>query len=335
MRTGRIFAAITALWLVQAVPPAVQAAQPASAYVGRWAVQIDGRNLIVLSLETRVGPPPLRGVVMRPLHFSINAQRYVSGVSTPVESQALTNVSLGEGLRFAVQNPRDKSIDQFELDIIGPRSAALKFVDAPAPMSLTMIRVDPQARVALDWDVERIYSAQERHADSPEMARLFAADQADRKDITHINPAALAKGDPERRRAVHALLDNGKLRTGADFFGAAFVFQHSDTPDDHLLAHTLAIVAVKMGQPDALWIAAATLDRYLQEIGKPQVYGTQFQIPNAAARATQEPYDWTVISDSLREELSVPVLKDQETQRAGFDKQYGKALLSPTGQSPR
>jgi hypothetical protein len=257
-------------------------------------------------------------------------------VSTPVESQALTDVSLkGEGLRFAVQNPRDKSIDEFELDIIGPRSAALKFVDAPAPMSLTMIRVGPEARVSLDWDVERVYSAPERHADNPEMARLFAADQADRQDITHVNMAALAKADRERRQAVHALLDDGKLRTGADFFGAAFVFQHAETPDDHLLAHTLAIVAVKMGRPDALWIAAATLDRYLQEIGKPQIYGTQFQNPTGAAGATQEPYDRTVISDSLRDELSVPVLKDQETQRAGFDKQYGKPSVSPPGQPPR
>jgi hypothetical protein len=27
---------------------------------------------------------------------------------------------------------------------------------------------------------------------------------------------------------------------------------------------------------DARWIAAATLDRYLQRIGQPQVFGTQF-----------------------------------------------------------
>jgi hypothetical protein len=52
----------------------VQAAQPTSAYVGRWAFQIDGRNLIVLSLETTGRSPPLRGVMMRPLHFSINAK---------------------------------------------------------------------------------------------------------------------------------------------------------------------------------------------------------------------------------------------------------------------
>jgi hypothetical protein len=278
MRTDRILAAIAALWLVQAVPSGVRAAQPASAYAGRWAFRIEGRNLIVLSLETSAGSPPLSGAVMEPTHFSINSGRYVSGVRMPVVSRALTEVSLkGEGLRFAVQNPRDKSIDEFELDIIGPRSASLKFVDAPAPMSLTMIRVGPEARVSLDWDVERVYSAQERHADSPEMARLFAADQADRRDITHVDMAALAKADRERRRAVHALLDNGKLRTGDDFFAAAFVFQHGDTPDDHLLAHTLAIVAVEMGRPYALWIAAATLDRYLQEIESPRFMAPNFR----------------------------------------------------------
>ena len=40
------------------------------------------------------------------------------------------------------------------------------------------------------------------------------------------------------------------------------------------MAHTLAMVAVARGDADARWIGAATLDRYLQAIGRPQVYRT-------------------------------------------------------------
>ena len=91
-----------------------------------------------------------------------------------------------------------------------------------------------------------------------------------------------------------------------------------------LLAHTLAMVALKKGRPDAIWIAAATLDRYLQNIGKPQIYGTQFQTPNGPGRTTQEPYDRATVSDALRDELDVPALKDQDAQRAGYDQLNGK-----------
>ena len=86
--------------------------------------------------------------------------------------------------------------------------------------------------------------------------------------------------DEQRRGAVAELLKQGKLHTGEDFEHAAFIFQHGGTPDDYLLAHTLAMVAVARGRSTAIWIAAATLDRYLQNIKQPQIYGTQFKWDN-------------------------------------------------------
>jgi len=231
---GRVLAALATLWLAQSHSNADEAARPTSAYVGRWAFQVDERNLFVLSLEPGAGSPSPKGVWMRPQHLSIDSNRYVSGVSMPTVSETLRDLSLNtQGLHFAVQNPNDKSIDEFELDLTGPRSAALKFLGAPGPIPpLIMVRVDSEARVASDWDPERVYSTQELHADSREMARLFEADQADRKDVAHVDWAAMAKADRERRRAVRALLARGELHTGFDFFGAAFVFQHGDTPED-------------------------------------------------------------------------------------------------------
>ena len=78
------------------------------------------------------------------------------------------------------------------------------------------------------------------------------------------------------RERVAALLAAGALHTADDYRKAAFVFQHGDRSDDYLLAHTLALVAVAKGDQGAAWIAAATLDRYLQSVRQPQIYGTQY-----------------------------------------------------------
>lgn len=78
------------------------------------------------------------------------------------------------------------------------------------------------------------------------------------------------------------------------------------------------MAAMARGRPDASWIAAATLDRYLQSIQQKQIYGTQYSIP-AGMPASQEPYDRTLISDSLRAALGVAPRADQEAQRKRFD----------------
>jgi hypothetical protein len=64
------------------------------------------------------------------------------------------------------------------------------------------------------------------------------------------------------------------------------------------------------GDSSALWISAATLDRYLQAIGKQQVYGMQFKL-TAGNTQSQEPFDRNLISDTLRRQLEVPPLGEQ------------------------
>lgn len=46
--------------------------------------------------------------------------------------------------------------------------------------------------------------------------------------------------DAERRRRTYALLEAGQLPTGEVYRAAAFVFQRGSTPEDYLLAHSLA-----------------------------------------------------------------------------------------------
>lgn len=158
-----------------------------------------------------------------------------------------------------------------------------------------------------------------------EMASIFAADQAARKDPASIDWTKVAAEDAARRKRTKELLDAGALKSGDDYWHAAFVFQHGGEPADYLLAHTLAVVAVARGRADATWIAAATLDRYLQSIGQKQVYGTQFKTPQGGP-TTQEPYDRTLVSDALREALGVPSQAKQEERRKQFEQMHsGKA----------
>jgi hypothetical protein len=157
--------------------------------------------------------------------------------------------------------------------------------------------------------------------DAHELKRLFDEDQADR----NTNMAAMTQQqredwikragprDAARRKQVLEFISRDLLHTGRDYERAAFIFQHGDEPSDFLLAHTLASVAIAKGSSKSRWIAAATLDRYLQRIQQPQVYGTQFFIASTpGAKFTQEPYDRALIPDRLRAAMCVP---DQAAQQ--------------------
>ncbi len=156
---------------------------------------------------------------------------------------------------------------------------------------------------------------------SAEMKRIFDEDQAARTQSPgKIDWSVVTKADAERRDGTRKLIAEGMLHTGEDYERAAFVFQHGDKPDDFLLAHTLGMIAVAKGQRSALWIASATLDRYLQSVEKPQIFGTQYLfMPDKPA--TQEPYDRTLVSDALRKELGVKSQAEQEKQLKQFEEQ--------------
>lgn len=158
-------------------------------------------------------------------------------------------------------------------------------------------------------------------SDNPEMAAILAADQAVRQDLQ----AVLAGGregairmmaeDAARREQVQALLDAGALRTAADFYSAALVYQHGDTAQDYLMAHTLAVAALGEGSTRSPWLAAATLDRYLQKIGQPQIYGTQTMMRRGEP-PTYEPFDHVLIPDSIRTVLGVSTSTAEEARQA-------------------
>lgn len=152
--------------------------------------------------------------------------------------------------------------------------------------------------------------------DNQAMTALFDADQATRATIDPAKPIDMAQvrrmiaEDNARRTTARTLLAEGRLSTADDYYHAAFVFQHGSDAADYLLAHSLAMAAVARGKPDANWIAAATLDRYLMKIGQPQIYGTQY-IRLKENGVTMDPYDRMLLPDSLRTALGVPVQAEQ------------------------
>jgi hypothetical protein len=165
--------------------------------------------------------------------------------------------------------------------------------------------------------------------------QLFIDDQAERTvrgAIFKYGPDVNSR-DALRRAEAKLLLAAGELKTAQDFHDAAFIFQHGHSPDDYLLAHILAIEAIVKGDASSKWIAAATLDRYLQAIGQRQVFGTQYlsksylyllqhkDDPNAVNSPeaqqkgmTQDPYDRTLVPDALRGDFCVPAQAAHETK---------------------
>ena len=133
---------------------------------------------------------------------------------------------------------------------------------------------------------------------------------------------AVSKRDSERRDAVRKLLADGKLATGKDYRFAALIFQHSLDTAGYLLAHVLATTAVGKGDANAKWLAAATMDRYLQSLNQPQLFGTQFRKPDATW--TIDPFDRDAISDAVRATWCVVPLAEQE--RIVTELQSGKPL---------
>jgi hypothetical protein len=160
---------------------------------------------------------------------------------------------------------------------------------------------------------------------NPEVAKIYAADQADRANQFSMTPermAAMTKADGPRRKRVRELLDAGALKTSEDYVRAAFIFQHGETPDDYLLAHVLGLVATKIDGSGA-WIAAASLDRYLLQTGKPQILGLTLD--------DSVPFNRALIPDRLREALCAPTVAARSKFMAGPKDLEHLALADPCG----
>lgn len=147
---------------------------------------------------------------------------------------------------------------------------------------------------------------------SAEVARLFAEDQSDRLN-TPINWEEVWPRDVLRLARVKQLYHGQALQSGQDYFHAAMVLQHSGSADDYLLAHEFCVVAISLGVEQAKWLAAASEDRFLQNIGRLQRFGTQYRRDSADSPWTPGEIS-PEVEDSLCRALNVPPRFQAEAQ---------------------
>jgi hypothetical protein len=152
-----------------------------------------------------------------------------------------------------------------------------------------------------------------------ELDALYAADQADRDGILSDagSPlSSLTQRDDERMKRLREILDAGGARVSQDYEHAAMLFQHGHDVEDYRKAHELALKAVQLDPSNkhAKWLAAASKDRELMTLGKPQLYGTQFRSVEGGPWVLY-PVDPSVTDDE-RAKWNVPPLAEAEQRAA-------------------
>ena len=291
-------------------------------FAGSWVMRLGERNLFVLTLAADGNA--VRGIIERPAKLSSLNNALFSNLTGGLTRENVLHSQLaGNVLHLALPDWDDpKQEDQYVMTIIGNRAElapAGPTDGAPFPLQ----RAPARAKPATDWEPNRTYAANDGNTSNAEMKAIYDEDQRVRL-AKQIDWDAVNRTDAERREQTRKLLAAGALHTGQDYENASFIFQHGHTADDYLLAHTLAMVAVSKGDAGAIWIAAATLDRYLENIGQKQILGTQFTT-NPDHHVTQEPYARDVVSDALRAQLGVPSAAQQAEMVKLLQAQQGPA----------
>lgn len=162
--------------------------------------------------------------------------------------------------------------------------------------------------------------AKKSPADNEELSRLYTEDQADRmpKD-GKIDWKTVGPRDAKRLARVHEMYQANQLATGADYYHTAMVLQHSHVANDFMLAHELCVVAIGKGEERAKWLAAASEDRFLMNIGRPQRFGTQYRSngPNDPVKLYKVEDG---VTDALRQAFKAPTLEKAKEREAEMNK---------------
>jgi len=149
-------------------------------------------------------------------------------------------------------------------------------------------------------------------ADNAELASIHREDQQARADAANIDWPVVYREDAARRARVLALMRDGALRTAADHYHAAMVFQHGSGLEDIRIAHALSTLASTL-DPDEIryrWLAAASWDRIMTTRLQPQWFGTQFHGDEAGLFLY--PVADGAVDDAERVRMGVPRLADTQ-----------------------
>ncbi|MGE0488617.1 MAG: hypothetical protein AB7S38_05350 [Vulcanimicrobiota bacterium] len=162
---------------------------------------------------------------------------------------------------------------------------------------------------------------------SSRLERMLREDQADRQlfattpastwgDAEHVAARTrMGENDTRRRAEVQEMLDAGLVHDPDDCFSAAMIFQHGTVADDYLKAHRLSYQAALGGHGPARGLTAATLDRFLLTVERPQIVGTQYYTNGPCH---MDPFD-TSLPDQARLALGARTLEQSRVLMQAVD----------------
>ncbi len=164
-------------------------------------------------------------------------------------------------------------------------------------------------------------SAQAIIKDNEKLARLYREDQSDRTapEGKPIDWSVVGPRDRAREARIKQLYQKDSLQTGADYYHAAMILQHAQAPEDFLLAHEFCIIAISKGDKRALWLAAASEDRFLMNIGRPQRFATQYRSDDGKSPVRLYTVDPNV-TDGLRRAFNALFLADAKAHEKMMNK---------------
>lgn len=141
-----------------------------------------------------------------------------------------------------------------------------------------------------------------------EIADIFITDQQDRKSFRagNITLEEMRLKDSKRRKIALELHKGGLLKTADDLESAAMIFQHGETASDYRLAFSLATLAAAKSEvpTETTWMMAATWDRLMLSLNRPQWYGTQFK-KDASGKDVLQPIDVSAVDMAERLRLRI------------------------------
>lgn len=298
---------------------------------GDWILKAGDTSLFRFGVHA--SSQGLKATWDRPQDFDFDKENFTNVTGPVIRRTAIKVQPVGDDLELTFDDPRPGATpDIFRLHCLADGQVSAMY-QGVAFEPFLLGRAVPGKDTLGPWTAGGIYRQKMDYPTNAEMSAIFKADQDDRRR-PNIDWSVVGPADAKRKARTQELLDAGALHSGDDFYHAAFLFQHGDGPGDYLKAHLLAMIAAARGKPKAVWIASATLDRYLQSIGKPQVLGTQYSIPRGGA-VTQEPYDKALVSDALRQALRVPSLAEQDKRRQALADEVAAEAKTQTAVSPK
>ena len=149
-----------------------------------------------------------------------------------------------------------------------------------------------------------------------ELERLYQADQDDREG--GVRGEALQERDTARRQRVGELLAADLIVTPDARYHAEMLSTPSPAARDLLKAHALASAAAFAGHQKARWLAAASLDRFLEYTKQGQFFGTQFE-RDEAGRWQPGSVDDALVP-SLRQSYELPSQEEQQRRADSFNR---------------